>query len=114
MFLCYSYAKPIIIIKKEMLRKIKVNPEARIAHIPKELIDQGFKGDLDGYANAITLTIVSPNTPLEDVERSLEIVLDDIRFRRKREEKAKKKTEVSDGKRGGTQAEDSGQGGRKG
>ena len=70
-----------------MKRKIKVNPEARIAYIPKELIDQGLHGDLDGYANAVTLTIVNPDTPLEDVERSLQIVLDDIKFRKSLEEK---------------------------
>jgi len=69
-----------------MLRKIKINPEARVAYIPKELIDQGLTGEVDGYANAVTLTIVNPNTPLKDVERSLEIVLDDVRFRRMMEE----------------------------
>jgi hypothetical protein len=71
-----------------MKRKITINPEARVAYIPKELIDQGFKGELDGYANAVTLTIVNPNTPLEDVERSLEIVLQDIKLRRKMEKQS--------------------------
>ena len=64
-----------------MKRKITINPEARIAYIPKELIDQGLQGELDGYANAITLTIVSPEASLEEVEKSLLIVLEDIRFR---------------------------------
>ena len=83
-----------------MKRKITVNAEARIAYIPKELIDEGLKGELDAYANAVTLTLVSPETSLEDVERSLEIVLEDIRFRKKmrdtelqsQERKAKEKT----------------------
>ena len=70
-----------------MLRKITINPEARIAYIPKELIDQGLKGEVDGYANAVTLTIVNPETSLDDVERSLEIVLEDVRFRKKMENK---------------------------
>lgn len=69
-----------------MKRKIVVNPRARIAHIPKELIDQGLSGELDGYADAVTLTIVNPNTPLRDVEKSLKIVLKDIQFRRELEE----------------------------
>lgn len=76
-----------------MKRSIKINPEARIAYIPKELIEQGLKGDVDGYANAVTLTLVSPNTPLKDVEKSLEIVLDDIRFRRRLEEDKQKQEE---------------------
>jgi len=82
-----------------MKRKIKINPEARIAYIPKELIDQGLTGEVDGYANAVTLTIVSPNTPLKDVERSLEIVLEDIRFRRKIEEDKHKEKETSNAER---------------
>ena len=72
-----------------MKRKITINPEARIAYIPKELIDQGLSGELDGYANAITLTIVSPDASLDDVEKSLLIVLEDIKFRRKLEKKNK-------------------------
>ena len=72
-----------------MKRKITINPEARVAYIPKELIDQGLKGELDGYANAITLTIVKPEASLEDVENSLLIVLEDIRFRKKLERKNK-------------------------
>lgn len=70
-----------------MKRKITINPEARIAYIPKELIDQGLSGELDGYANAVTLTIVSPNASLDDVEKSLLIVLEDIRFRKNLERK---------------------------
>ena len=74
-----------------MKRNIKINEETRIAYIPKELIDQGLKGDVDGYANAVTLTLVNPNTPLKDVERSLEIVLEDVRFRRQMERDAEPK-----------------------
>jgi len=68
-----------------MKRKIVVNPVARIAHIPKELIDEGLYGELDGYANAVTLTIVNPTASLADVKRSLQIVLEDIEFRLERE-----------------------------
>ncbi len=72
-----------------MKRTIRINKEARIAYIPKELIDQGLQGDVEGYANAVTLTLVNPNTPLEDVEKSLQIVLEDIKFRKEMEEKRK-------------------------
>jgi len=64
-----------------MKRRIRINPEARIAHIPKELIDQGFTGEVDGYANAVTLTLVKPDADLAAVKRSLEIVLEDIALR---------------------------------
>ena len=88
-----------------MKRKITINPDARIAYIPKELIDQGLRGEVDGYANAVTLTLVSPETSLEDVEKSLLIVLDDVRFRKGLErkkrasEKSNRVAKVSSGER---------------
>jgi len=38
---------------------------------------------VDGYANAVTLTLVHPEANLEDIEDSLNVVLDDIRLRRR-------------------------------
>ena len=65
-----------------MKRKIKVAPDApHRAYIPNEIADEGFVGDLDAYANAKTVTLVHPDASLEEVERSLEIVLQDIRLR---------------------------------
>ena len=65
-----------------MKRKIVINKQARIAHIPKEIIDEGLYGVVEGYANAVTLTLCKPGASLSDVEHSLEIVLKDVRFRR--------------------------------
>jgi len=65
----------------KMKRKIRINPKTKLAYIPEELINEGFVGDLDAYANAKTLTIAHPGASLDDVERSLEIVLLDIRLR---------------------------------
>jgi len=64
-----------------MKRKIRINPITHLAYIPEEVINEGFVGDLDAYANAKTVTLVHPGAPLKDVERSLEIVLQDIRLR---------------------------------
>jgi hypothetical protein len=50
-------------------------------YMPKAVADQGFTGELDAYADAITITIVKSEATLEEVERSLEIVLQDIRLR---------------------------------
>lgn len=68
-----------------MKRRIVINKRARIAHIPKEIIDEGLYGVVEGYADAVTLTLVKPGTSLRDVERSLEIVLKDVQFRRQRD-----------------------------
>jgi len=61
----------------KMEHQIRVNPKTRLAYIAKELITDGFVGDLDVYGNAKTVTSACPGTSLEDVERSLhyELVL---------------------------------------
>jgi hypothetical protein len=74
-----------------MKRKIRINPKTKLAYIPEELINEGFVGDLDAYANAKTLTIARPSASLEDVERSLGIVLLDIRLRMGKIESASEK-----------------------
>jgi hypothetical protein len=65
-----------------MKKKIKVATTfPHRLYMPKEVADEGFTGELDAYANAITITIVKSEATLEEVERSLEIVLQDIRLR---------------------------------
>lgn len=64
-----------------MKRKIRINPKTYLAYIPEDVIREGFVEDVDAYANAKTVTLVHPEASLEDVERSLEIVLQDIRLR---------------------------------
>lgn len=65
-----------------MKRKIRITPETpHRTYIPNEIADEGFVGIVDAYANAKTVTIVHPGASLEEVERSLEIVLQDIRLR---------------------------------
>lgn len=56
------------------------NPNPR-AYIPKELIDEGFTGEVELLANAKTATILHPEASLEEIEESLKIVLRDIRLR---------------------------------
>ena len=64
-----------------MKRRIRINPKTQLAYIPDEIIREGFVDDVDAYANAITVTLVKPNSSLEEVEQSLQIVLQDIRLR---------------------------------
>ena len=64
-----------------MKKKIRINPKTQLAYIPDEIVQEGFTDDVDAYANAITVTLVKPNSSLEEVEQSLQIVLRDIRLR---------------------------------
>jgi len=53
----------------------------------KSVVEEGYVGKLDMIANAVTLTIIKPNTSLIDVKRSLEITLQDVKLRMSQEEK---------------------------
>lgn len=71
-----------------MKRKVTINPIARIVGLPKEIVDDGFTGEADAYADAFTFTIVKPGTSLEKIAQSLELVLRDLKLRIE-DEKAK-------------------------
>jgi len=67
-----------------MRTKIKVNPKTGVFYVPKDLLDDGFKGEMDALSNAMTFTIIHPEANLEKVKESLEIMLRDIDLRLKR------------------------------
>jgi hypothetical protein len=64
-----------------MKKKIKINAKARIAHLPKELVEQGFSGEIDAYSNAFTLVLTRKGSNLKQIRESLTIVLKDIELR---------------------------------
>ena len=66
-----------------MRRRFKIPGKARTIYLSRDVVKDGFEGEVDGYANAVTLTLVHPEASLEDVEDSLKVVLGDIRLRRK-------------------------------
>lgn len=61
--------------------KIKIG-EKGTTYIPDELREDGYVGWVEFLANAKTVTLIKPETTLEDVEKSLRIVLQDVRLRR--------------------------------
>ena len=63
-----------------MKKRIRIYREGQ-AYLGKDASDQGYKGETDAYFNAVTITIVKPNTKMEDIKRSLEITLQDIELR---------------------------------
>lgn len=68
-----------------MRTRIRVNPNTGVLYMPKDLLDDGFKGEMDALSNAMTFTIVHPEADLERVKESLKIMLRDIDLRLKRE-----------------------------
>ena len=68
-----------------MKTKIKVNENTGVLYVPKDLLDDGFKGDMDAFYNSLTFTIIHPQANLESLRKSLQILIDDIDLRLKRE-----------------------------
>jgi len=62
--------------------QIKINPKTGIAYIPDDIRREGFEGEVELLANAKTVTLFLPGASLDEIERSLLIVLDDIRLRK--------------------------------
>jgi len=61
---------------------ISIGEKTGITYFPKELREEGFVGRVEGLPNALTVTLIKPGTKLADVEKSLRILLRDIRLRR--------------------------------
>lgn len=63
-----------------MRRKISMYNSGH-AYLGKDVAQDGYVGDIDALFNAVTITLIKPNTDLESVKRSLEITLQDIELR---------------------------------
>jgi hypothetical protein len=62
--------------------KVKVHPEQRLMYVPKEIY-QTFGTNLKMVANYFAAVIFREDAALQDVIRSLEIILEDLRHREK-------------------------------
>ena len=76
-----------------MRKTLRVNPRTHLVCVPGPMIEEGMVGDVDSYANAVTLTLVSPGASLEDVKTSLETALKDIELRMRIRNKSGKTAE---------------------
>ncbi len=70
---------------------IKIDKNTGFAYIPKELRQQGFEGDVDIVANALTVTLIKPGVPLKQAIKSLEIVVKDLELRLEHEKSLTRK-----------------------
>lgn len=67
--------------------KITIRVDSRTGqnYLPRDIRRDGFVGEIEGLANALTVTFIKPGANLSDVEKSLHIILDDIALRRQQE-----------------------------
>ena len=61
---------------------IRVDKKTGMTYFPQEIRREGFVGEIEGLPNALTFTLIKPGTKLADVEKSLNIILQDIALRR--------------------------------
>jgi hypothetical protein len=55
-----------------------------LTYFPKKVRREGFVGEVEGLPDALTLTLIKPETKPDDVEDSLKIVLQDIQLGKNR------------------------------
>jgi len=60
---------------------IRIDSKTGFAYIPKDLRQEGYEGDVETIANALTLTFIKPGVSLESAVKSLGIVLQDLELR---------------------------------
>jgi hypothetical protein len=63
--------------------RIRINPNTGVLYMPKELLREGFSGDVNIFSTSITFTIIHPSADLRKVKESLDITLRDIELRLK-------------------------------
>jgi len=61
---------------------IRVDRKTGMTYFPQEIRREGFVGEIEGLPNALTFTLIKPGTKLADVEKGLNIILQDIALRR--------------------------------
>jgi len=62
------------------------------AYLGRKAEQDGYIGNVERQFNAVTMTLIKPGTPLEEVKHSLEITIRDIELRiREVERKSKEK-----------------------
>ena len=66
-----------------MRRIFKVHETAQTIRLTKDLVEEGFDGELEGFMNAVTLTLVKPSTTLDLAIESLRGTIHDIQLRKK-------------------------------
>jgi len=51
------------------------------AYLGRKSAEAGFTGDVPRQFNAVTQVLIKPGTPDEDIVRSLEITIEDVKLR---------------------------------
>lgn len=72
---------------------IRVNPKTGKNFLPRHIREEGFVGVVEVLVNALTVTFIKPGSDLASIDKSLDLIKQDIALRRERALKEDKKVE---------------------
>jgi hypothetical protein len=58
--------------------RLKINPKTGVIYFPKQLVEDGFKGEVDVFSAGPVVVIVHPDAEVNVVREGLELVSRDI------------------------------------
>lgn len=72
-----------------MRRKIKINPKSGILYLPKDMLESGFKGEVDAFSAGSVIVITHPDADTATIKESISLVLKDIKLTPRGQSQAK-------------------------
>lgn len=58
--------------------RLRINPKTGVIYLPKVLVEDGFKGEVDAFGAGPVLTIIRPDADLDAVKDFLESISKEI------------------------------------
>ena len=70
-----------------MKRTFRVHETAQTIRLTRDLVTDGFSGDLAGYSNSCVLVLIKPNINQDTVTKALKAIITDMELREMMEQK---------------------------
>ena len=58
--------------------KIKINPKTRVLYLPKSMVEDGFRGEVDAFGAGSVIVITHPDADVMAIKESITLVAKDI------------------------------------
>ena len=58
--------------------KIKINPKTGVVYLPREMVEDGFRGEVDAFGAGSVIVITHPDADVMAIKESITLVAKDI------------------------------------
>jgi hypothetical protein len=58
--------------------KIKINPKTGVVYLPKYMLEDGFRGEVDAFGAGSVIVLTHPDADVSVIRKSISLVLKDI------------------------------------